>query len=352
MKMNSLKAAAAIGLTALFAGNAAAQGGSSTASKPVGYETININQDFNYVGLRLIGSEVGSTTVAGVSGSTVSLADAPSVNGDVILEVASGAASGVAVVATVSGNSVTLPADLAADLAVADQISMRQTQTLESVFGAVPDPSVLDGAVSSGAADLVLIPDGADGFDTFFYSTGGFGGNGAGWQQVAADGSTSAVDPGDIVILYTEGFIIQNRGSDNSLVVTGSVKTTPSSQALTGDFNYLATVYPAGATLATAFNDPQNPGVLRNGTIDGAASVGAADLVLVPNPSGGFETYFYFTGGFGGAGAGWQQVGNGGATSPIDPSSVQLGDASSIIIQNRGDSQQISVNPPAFYSNL
>ena len=346
--MNSLKAAAAFGLTVLLANTAAAQ--NSAASSPVGYETITIDQDFNYLGLRLLGAVAGSGVITGVNGSDIST-DVSVADGTYLLEVESGAAAGAVELVTVSANVVASSVALAGDVASSDSVVLRTPQSLSTVFGDPPADSVLDSAAGAGAADLVLVPDGVGGFATYFFSSGGFGGVGAGWMQLNADGTVNEVDGTTTYLVYTDGIIVQNRGNSNSLVVAGSVKTTPTNLVLTSDFNYLGTAYPAGATLSSAFDDPANPGTLREGAIDGASGAGASDLVLIPNGAS-FDTYFFSTGGFGGVGAGWQQVTAAGNVA-VDSTTISLDTAASIIIQNRGSlPQSVEVNAPDFYSNL
>jgi hypothetical protein len=162
MKMNSLKAAAAFGLSALVVSSAAAQ----TASKPVGYETVAINQQFNTFGLRLLGAPNVTSTVGAVSGTTVTLDAAPSADGTYIVEVNDNALAGAVVTGTSTGADVVLSEDLSAGLAVGDSITLRATQTMASVFGT---DSTLTGAASEGAADLVSVPDGSGGFSTYWY---------------------------------------------------------------------------------------------------------------------------------------------------------------------------------------
>jgi len=349
--MNDFKTVSVLGLSCLLATAATAQTATSATSSPVGYETISIDQDFEYIGLRLVETPEITTTVSSISGSEITLEAASPSDGDLIIEIDSGAAEGAIELADVAGDMVTVSSGLAGDLSLGDSLTLRKPNTLASIFG---DPATaIDGAAGAGAADLVLVPDGSGGFDTYFYSTGNFVGAGAGWKQVSSDGSTSDVVASSVNLIYTDGLVIQNRGDDNSLVVSGSVKRTSTDVVMTSDFNYLATLYPAGSTLSSAFDDPLNPGVLRAGTLDSAAGAGASDLVLVPQTDGSFNTYFYSSGNFTGAGAGWKQIASDGTTSDVISTSISLDDVSSIIIQNRGTlPQSVSIMPPTFYDNL
>lgn len=341
--MTSLKAVAVAGLSVLLTGTAAAQ--TQAASTPVGFETITIDQTFNYMGLRLVGSAIQTGSVTNTNNS-LTFANGTIPDGPVVVEVGSGTAQGAVVAGTASGNAVTVAAGVGGDIATGDTVTIRQAQTLASVFGAAGEN--LDGAAGQGAADLVLVPDGMGGFDTYFYATAGFT-TAAGWRQVV-NGVATEVDANNVVLVYTDGVVVQNRQGNNSIVVTGTVPTASASLALTSTFNYLGTVFPVGSTLSTAFDDPQNPGTLRDGTLTGAAGQGAADLVLVPEGSG-FNTYFYATAGFT-TPAGWRQVASDGTVSNADSTMVSLDGASSIIIQNRGDSRNVTINAPGFYSNL
>jgi hypothetical protein len=357
MKNTTLKAAAAFGLGALLMGSAAAQ---ESVSKPVGYETLEINQQFNYIGLRLLGAPLATSTVATAENGAITLASGEVADGTVIVEVVDGDAAGAVVVGTVAAGSISVPAELLDNLEVENTVTVRAPQSLASVFGA--DGASLTGSAGQGGADLVLVPDGSGAFDTYWYSSGGFGGVGAGWKQVdPATGESSNVDGAAVTLVYTDGLIIQNRGANNSVVVSGSVKTTGTAPALTTQFNYLSTIYPAGATLSSAFDEAGSPGVLRAGTLTASAGQGGADLVFIPNGAVAiaegapdFDIYWYSSGGFGGAGAGWKKVdAETGASNNVDSTTVSLDSASGIVIQNRGDLPQgVSIGAPAFYADL
>jgi len=328
--MNSLKTAAVIGLSALAISSAAAQ----TASKPVGYETLEINQQFNTIGLRLLGVTNVTTTIATVSGATITLDAAPSADGTYIVEIDDNVGAGAVVTGVATGSSVVLSQDLSVSLAVGDSVTIREVQTLDSVFGT---PSILTGGFAESSADLVSVPDGSGGFNTYYYFSGSFGGAGAGWR---ASGQTSGtIDATTVNINYTDGMVVTNRGADNSVVVTGSVKTSPTTLGLANQFNYVSSVYPAGATLANSGLETQ---------LTGAFAESSADLVSLPDGAGGFNTYFYFSGSFGGAGAGWRASGQ--TSGVIDATTVEL--TPGMIITNRGAAQNADVVAPAFYSNL
>jgi hypothetical protein len=329
-------------------GSAAAQ---ESVSKPVGYETITIDQQFNYMGLRLLGAPLATSTVATAENDAITLTSGTVADGPVIVEVIDGDATGAVVEGTATAGSISVPAGLLDNLEVDNTVTVRAPQTLDSVFGTpVRD---LDGSGGPGAADLILIPDGLGGFTTYYYNTGGFGGVGAGWKTVESDGSSVDVaDPAAVTLVYTDGIIVQNRGDSNSIVVSGSVKTDPTVFTLTTQFNYLSTVYPAGATLSSMFDAADTPGILAAGSIDGSGGPGAADLVLIPEGNG-FKTYYYNTGGFGGAGAGWKEVDSSGASIDVTSTEVSLDSASSVIIQNRGATPQgVNFSQPAFYADL
>ena len=94
---------------------------------------------------------------------------------------------------TVAAGSISVPAGLLDNLEVENTVTVRAPQTLASVFGA--DGASLTGSAGQGGADLVLVPDGSGAFDTYWYSSGGFGGVGAGWKQVdPASGESNDVD--------------------------------------------------------------------------------------------------------------------------------------------------------------
>ena len=326
MKITTLKSVAiAVGLAAPAFGQA--------TSNVVGYETLTLDQQFNTIGLRLVGKSDVVTTASVVAGADVTLDAVPPADASYVLEVTSGVASGMVVEVSTSGSIATATDDLeVAGVVAGDSLVLREAQTLDSVFG-----GALDASASAANADLVSVPDGTGGFNTYFFNPGGFGAT-ATWQEITAAGNVD-VDGSLIVLVYTDGMIVTNRGDDNTLIVAGEVKTTETSYALTTQFNYVSSIYPAGSTLT-------NSG-LEN-TLTGSASAAGADLVSLPDGLGSFNTYFFNPGGFGAA-ATWSEITASGNVD-VDGDAIEL--TPGMIITNRGDAQNATTFAPDFFSNL
>jgi len=337
MKTNTLKAAAAMGLTALLVGSAAAQ---ESASKPVGYETLTIQDGFNYLGLRLHEAPVASGTITAIDADSIedSAADFSTLTGTYILEIDNG--SGI-IQEVVTFNSATeIPTDnLTGEVAVDDSYTLRPVATLESVFGA--DGGDLDpGSSGTGGADQIWIPDGTGGFAKYYYDSFNLNSFAAAWTN--ADGG-APVDPATVSLVYTDGLVIVGAGGANTFVVTGSVKLTETNFALSSGFNYISSVSPAGSTLASMFGT-DNESLLDAGN----SGTGGADQVWIP-VAGGFAKYYYDTFNLTSFAPEWTNADGGAA---VDPATVSLDDASGLIIVNPGDSQSNSAGVPSFYGNL
>jgi len=179
-------------------------------------------------------------------------------------------------------------------------------------------------------ADNIYLSNGS-GFDIYYYSTGGF--FGVGWRKVGSTNTNFANQP----IFLTDGFYILRRGADLNLVHTGAVKTNSTNLAITEQFTLVSGVFPVGSTLASSN--------LQAG-LQGGDSASVSDQVLIQNQTtGGFDIYYYSTGGF--FGIGWRKV---GATN-VDQSAVAI--PSSIIIKRLSDTDfNLQMTRPAGYENL
>jgi hypothetical protein len=338
MKTKTLKVAATMGLTALLVGSAAAQ---ESASKPVGYETLTIEDGFNYLGLRLHEAPVASGIITAIDADSIedSAADFSALTGTYILEIDNG--SGIIQEVVAFNSSTEIPTeDLTGAVALDDSYTLRPVATLESVFGA--DGGDLDpGNAGTGGADQVWIPDGTGGFDKYYYDNTNLTTFVASWTN--ADGSNAPVDPATISLVYTDGLVIVGAGGSNDFVVTGSVKLTETNFALASGFNYVSSVSPAGSTLASMFGT-DNESLLDAGN----AGTGGADQVWVP-VAGGFDKYYYDNTNLTTFVADWTNADTGAA---VVPANVSLDDASGLIIVNPGVAQSNSAGVPSFYGTL
>lgn len=355
MKTNTLKVAAAIGLSALLAGSAAAQ--EESASKPVGYETLPIvTGEFNYLGLRLLEAPVSSGEVALVAGADVTLPAgvAAELSADTIylFEVTSGDASGAVVVIDAidaANDIVTLSDDLSDDFFDGESYTIRPASTLATVFGEENSAGLNAGQFgpSQGGvgADIIYVPNLAGGFDRYYYDDANANTFTPEWSNAE---DQSVVDPTQIPIVYTDGIIILGGGdADGSFVVSGSVKLTETSYALTAGFNYLGTIFPAGSTLGSAFGAANESG-LNPGEFGPSKNGVGADIIYVPT-GGEFVRYYYDDANANTFAPAWTAASD---QSEIDPDTVEFDDVSAIVILHDGPDRPATVQAPAFYSTL
>ena len=345
MKTNTLKAAAAVGLSALLMGSASAQ---SSVSQPVGYETLNYTPGFNYLGLRLVEAPAATGASVSAAGTVVTVADGVAdslIEGTAYLfEATTGDAAGAIVSVTAfdaAADTVTLADDISGDFEPGSEFIIRPTDTLASVFGTANDVANdgngLNSTGSFATSDQVWLPDGAGGFEMFAFVQGSIlFGTVSEWQDV--DGNS--VDAASVPLVYTDGVII-NGVAQGELVVSGSVKLEPVSFALTAPFNYLSSIFPAGNNLAES---ELETALLSTG------SFATSDQVWLPDGTGGFDMFAFVQGSIlFGTTTGWQNVD--GAT--VDPTTISFDDNSGIIINRAGaTSRMVAFDSPDFYDTL
>ncbi len=342
MKTNSLKAAAALGLSALLAGSVIAQ----SKSKPVGYETIDLVEDFNYVGLRLHEIPVGSGATSSVSGQTIEvpdgIADSLLSSTKYLFEVTSGDAAGDVVVINsfnATADSLTLAEDISANLQVGDGFTIRPVSNIATVFGSNNTVGLVSQA-GFGDSDQVWIPQADGSFNKYYYAAGGGLGAVEGWK----DSSGGAVDPNTVEIVYTNGLLIYAQSS-KSMVVSGAVKLTPTSLSLKSRFNYTSSIYPVGSNLVSFFGAD----AAEDGLLESQAGFGDSDQIWLPNNTGGFDKYYYGAGGGLGAVEGWK-TSDGVAVE--NPSLVELPPGFIVVRAGTDSGRVVVANQPVFYNRL
>jgi hypothetical protein len=298
---------------------------------PVGYETVAVASGFNYHGLRLHQAAVAAGTFETVGGSSVTdtgadfsaLSSNPTAT--FVIEITDGAGVLTQVLgSTVSGSTINTTDNLsAAGVANGANYRIRPASTLSSVFGANNSAGLAAGFGGIGG-DIIFIPDGAGGFDQYYYDD---------LEGSWADVNGAPVNGATIPLVYTDTLIISATGSLN-LVVTGEVKTKKTLAATASGFNYLGSVYPVGATLASTF-DSAIPDLDK-----GFGGIGG-DIFFVPDGSGGFNQFYYDD-----LESSWADV-NGAA---IDGSTIQM--KPGVIFSNDGAPMNLKLTPPASYLNL
>ena len=301
-------------------------------SDPAGY----VNRDlpatgYAYVGVSLVTSWAVKAPVSSLSGANVT------VNGSnfganlksdhaYFLEITSGEYEGSVVdIASWSGDTLTLVQDIEAagidaGKLVGSEACVRETPTINSVFGATNSAGLKAGTLST--ADLVLLYNGSS-YDKFYYFSGGFG-QPAQWRNAAG------TEAGSTAIPYGCGLIIQVRDSQpKSIKLYGNVKLGKTSIPVFEGYNLISNPNPIEAALTLS-----NSG-LKDGLQAGTAST--ADIVHIPNASGGFDKFYFFSGGFGQPAA-WKNVSTG-----ANADDVALPDSGSFYIQRRSGDTTITL---------
>lgn len=324
-------------LAATLAPDSIAQ--TAVTTDPVGFINLNVKgtggtkaSEITYIGLSMARPVDYQGTAETVSGSTLTSSTATWTTNQFastptpgyFLEVFSGSKAGLLTqIVSCNGTNKTLTvAENLTSLGVESTnvtFKIRQNWSLAGIFGATNSAGL--GAGNSTTADLVSIYNpalggGAGGYDQYFYSSGGLAG--VGWRKVGGGNTNHANTP----IAQDEGPIIKRlQASDLSIPLSASVKL---GQTLTTVFpgpNFIGNVYPSGVLTLGLTDLAANPPKYRSNLYTASSTTGVvggnsttADLILIYNPTlgggaGGYDQYFYSSGGL--AGIGWRKVGGG-----------------------------------------
>ena len=227
-------------------------------------------------------------------------------------------AAGVGATRTIIGttsNTITLESGLPAGLGSPVEFRIISHWTLATIFGSTNTAGLQGGSVVS--ADHVQLWNGT-GYDSYYYQTAGIGG--AGWRKVgnqSLDASNTVIRPDQNVIIKRVG------GASVSLVLSGWVKTGPSSLDIVPGFNFVPNPYSVAMTLASS-------GLYNGNAVTGIAggNVSSADQVLLWNGTR-YETYYYQNAGIGGTG--WRKAGE----QSVDASGATILPGSAVILRRK-----------------
>lgn len=311
--MTTLKSVAiAVGLASSAFGQA--------TSPVVGYTTETLQLGFNLFGVTLH-SKVIATGSFESDLTDVDGQDFTAVLNDVgatyLLEVESGAQAGaVAEVTALSATSLTTAGGLATGAA---DYSVREALTLEDVFG-----TSLTGSFNATAADIVWIPDGSGGFDQYFFSTTG--------NQFRPTGAPFAASA-PIPVFYPDGMFVEVKSGSPQVTVSGDLKTGPSVVSNMQGFNVVANPGPVGVSLG-------NIGL--ESSLTGSFNATAADIVWLPDGTGGFNQFFYSS-----TASVWRPTG-----SPFAGDSSAEEIPSAFFIERKTPGTGALASTPSFYAGL
>ncbi len=197
--------------------------------------------------------------------------------------------------------------------------------TLGTLFGAANEAGLTAGA-SVAEADLILIPDGSGGYDTYLYANGGA--LGTGWRKEGAGNANQQ----QVIVPMQGGVAIRARNA-KTLLLVGELKPGKTQLTLPTGRSLIANLNPAAG-------DRTLGGSGLESQLTAAPGMESADLVLLWN-SAGYLPYFMSSGGI--LGAGWRLAGAGNA----DQSAVPLPDGA-FLIERRGPPVVITFDQGGF----
>ena len=275
------------------------------STDPVGYSTITLpanggsGESVSFVSIPLLNS-------AEFSGSIESLVTAeqkivisnaaftPSefvTGGTYHVEITSGETT-EGMIATIIANdasSITVHAseDITPSLVGGESLKVRKYRTIGDVFGSTNSAGLISGVDNNfTAADTILLPNSSGGYDTYFYNVHSTVSLFTGWRKTTA----LTVDAEGEVLSPTMGFLVKHKSNTPlSVVLTGEVQVNSFEIPINTGTNFLASAYPTDTTIADIFGSSNEAGLVAGAD----NNFSSADTILVPNPSGGYDTYFY-----------------------------------------------------------
>mgnify|MGYP006081389863 CR=1 FL=1 len=325
-------------LAAMLLGTAGAfaQTPATAYTKPSGFITHTLKAgQFNLIGLTLHEPVVVSGALTGVSTTTltdtsVNFESVLTAGKTYILEVLSGALTGVIQeVTTRSGNTFMTPEDLtegAAIIAIGDKYQLRESATLESIFGTAE--SSLTAGFSAASADIVWLPTTVGEYRRCYLKRP---------TDVWWDADADVAAP-NVPVCYTDALFIQATGTeDSSLVLTGTVKTVSTIAVMENGFSPISAVFPIGTTLLSSGLEA---------SLTAGFSVASADVLWVPADGGGYTQYYVKR-----PANAWTKINADLSEVAVDVSN-DFSMPSGFFVQRLGARAELKIDPPSSYSNL
>lgn len=285
---------------------------------PVGYINVRISGTggtnspaYTFLGLSMIREVAREGTLTAVGAFSLTDTNASwtdgqfnGANGTFTAEVGTTNSGGyrATITNTVAATKTLITSDDLSGFAAAGQsYRIFKEWTIASAFGISNSAGLLAG--SSSTADQLLVWNGI-GYDTYYFSSGGLAGKG--WRSTTGGSAYK----GEVPLFLEQGILVRRlAASTTNLAVYGAVKITSTQIPMETNYNYVANVYPVDLTLGSS-------GLFTGSPLTGVSSnvSSQADQVLVWNPrKGGFDTYYYSSGGL--AGRGWRSTTGGSANA-------------------------------------
>jgi hypothetical protein len=333
-KLHLLATAALVCITTI---SATGQAPDTTNSRLAGFHTVTARASsttlvgVHFVRPTLALGRITAQAANALTDSNVDFTVALAGQSNLWVEITSGSNKGIASpVSAVAQHALATEDDLSALSVVDDTYVVRAAHTVATLFGATNQAGLKASKTASGTggADLILIPDGAGGYRSVYYSN-----KSNGWREV---GNTTA-DASGIPVYHVDGISIQrNQASDLNIKFAGVLRTAPTFfYAETGVKTDVNTNYSVGSTLG-------NSG-LENYVLHGSETTG--DLLWFQTSTGAWNQYYY-TDAVGAFTAGWKQVGQG----DVDKGATAFPSAFSL--ERRGPSGTLKMVPSTVYDGL
>jgi hypothetical protein len=310
-----------------------AQGAATAYTTPVGYVTQTLKPDI----ANLIGLTVHSPTVAAgvidaessssVTDNEVNFTTLLTGGTTYVLELPGGV---IQEVTSWTAGTLNTPQDITASVTpLTTAYKLRKASTVADVFGATNSAGILSTATGDASTcdNVLLVNASGTAFDTVFYFDDG---TATGWYDLDFN------EVSNRAIVYTDGLYVRRlAGSDINLVISGEVKTTPTTTVLIPGNNFAGSVYPAGSTLA-------NSGISASLIPSTDGSTDSCDIVLLPKADGSYGTYFFFNDG---TASGWYDL------DFNDSNATEL--TSGLVVQSKSlVNKNATLSAPPSYSSL
>ena len=320
----------------------------TVSTDPVGFITLTIkgtatSEGLSAISVPMLSSSLHSGVIYEVTGTTITDSNGSWATGDFATADPNGNPSHyieitnhtdptkVGVIYEITGSdggnkTLTIASD-AAGLAGASY-SVRKSRTLGDIFGDANESGLTAG--SSSAADIIykvgIDGTGALAWQIYYYQEAPIFAGGNGWRQLGKSASSSMQDVG---VFPDEGLIIKRRsGSDVTVTLTGSVKTSNSRTAIQKGFNLVSLSYPVDSSL-------ENLGLYNAaGTLLTSGSSSTADRIYYVNDQGQFDIFYYQEAPVFAGGNGWRKL---GASASTDQKDSVIPAGRSIVVLRRAD---------------
>ena len=286
--------------------------GQLPVSRPSGIilKTIKGSNGYTPIGLPFTREPVARAVVSSVAASVATASGTPFAAAGTYTStphsvlVVTGANRGVVAAITANTTSSVTFANASTLVAADDELLVVPDWTLGNLFGTGSNPSGLTSNAAIGSADVVYVA--AGGSLTQYYH------NGTNWRSSASPTNRNNLSLGGL----NGGCMVLKRGAgDLTFQVKGTIRSGRSVVSISNGFSLVTYADVAGTTLLNS--------QLQTGVLTGNASSALADIVYVPNASGGLVQYYW-------TGTIWRNT-----SSPTNQGSLAVKPETALLINKR-----------------